>query len=62
MSILNTYFSSIKISYLNFIKEIIKKTKHEKSSNLNTNEMNNKKEDLNDDLFKVDRAKISIKI
>ena len=54
MSILNTYFSSIKISYLNFKKEIIKKTKHEKSSKMNINEMKNEKEDLKHDLFKDD--------
>ena len=51
MSILNTYFSSIKISYLNIKKECQKIAKHEKSSNLNTNVMNNKKENLKDDLI-----------
>ena len=48
MSILNTYFSSIKISKFNFKKEIKKIAKHEKSSNMNTNEMKNEKEELKD--------------
>ena len=51
MSILNTYFSSIKISYLNIKMEYQKIAKHEKSSNLNTNEMKNKKEDLKDNII-----------
>ena len=54
MSILNTYFSSIKISYFNFKKEIKKIVKHKRSLNMNTNEMKNEKENSKNDLFKDD--------